>query len=230
MASVPRASGHGTASRGVLLALALALAVPSPSSAHVLDQYLQASRIDLQPDGIVIDIGLTPGAEIADDVLGGGIDANHDGQLSEGECEGYARRVLRDVTLAAREQPLTPKLLACRCPAYDDVRAGTGTIHVRAAAAVPLDVPGRHRIVYRNQHQPERGLYVVNALAPSVRGMRIVGQGRDPLQRELQLDYEAGTLERSGGGVSWKLSGFLAMMLLAGILTRRPFARRSSAV
>jgi hypothetical protein len=191
----------------------------------VLDEYVQASRIDLQRDGIVIDIRLTPGVEIASAVFLQ-IDSDRDGDISDAECHGYARQVLRDVSVIARDRPSRPTLLDSSCPVYEEVRDGTGTIHVRGASSIRTDIPGRHRIVYRNQHQPERGIYAVNALVPTVRGVTIVGQERDPLQKELRLDYDVTVAARAGVGLAGrKVSALLALALLLGIATRGPFPR-----
>jgi hypothetical protein len=204
-----------------LLAL---LSVPAVSFAHVLDEYVQASRIDLQRDGIVIELSLTPGVEIAPMVLGQ-IDTNRDGALSDQECEGYARRVLRDLSVTVRHRPLTPALVACRCPTYRELRTGVGTIQLRAATPTRIDMPGRHRVVYRNAHQAERAAYAVNALVPGIGGVSIASQERDPLQRELRLEYVV-TGVAGAGLMGWGMTEFVAVGLLVVALMGRSLARR----
>jgi hypothetical protein len=213
------------ARRGHAVALAAALmALSWAASAHVLDEYVQASRIDLGRDGIVIEVDLTPGVEIAPMVILQ-IDTNRDGGLSEQECEGYARRVLRDLSVTVSERAMTPGLVTYRCPTYRELRTGIGTIQIRAATPIRIDHPGRHVIVYRNAHQPERASYAVNALRPSVGGVSIASQERDPLQRTLRLEYVV-TSAAGEGLMGLGFMELLAVALLVVALAGRSLARR----
>ena len=49
------------------------------ASAHVLDQYLQVAQIEIAPDGVRVNLRLTPGAQVADRIIGM-IDVDRDGR------------------------------------------------------------------------------------------------------------------------------------------------------
>jgi hypothetical protein len=198
-----------------------ALALPPVASAHVLDEYLQATRIDLERDGLILDLELTPGVEIAP-VVFGTLDTNRDGRLSHTECHEYARRVVRDLRVTG-ERPLSVTLLEASCPAFEAVQAGVGTIRVRATSPLRIDRPGRHRLVYRNLHDPARAAYVVNALVPAVGGVTITALERDPGQSELALSYVVAPRAGAGAGLRYRpllFFGFAAWLVLS-IANRR---------
>jgi hypothetical protein len=52
---------------------------------------------------------------------------------------------------------------------------------------------GEHQLSFRNDHLPELGVYLVNALVPSTSEIKISGQERDPLQREMRLSFDVTT-------------------------------------
>jgi hypothetical protein len=78
--------------------LAAAVALVLPASAHRLDEYLQATRIDLASNRVDLEIDLTPGVEVVNDVLPL-MDVNHDGNISIAEGKAYAKLVLKAVVL-----------------------------------------------------------------------------------------------------------------------------------
>ncbi len=76
------------------LSLAIAVAAGTGVSAHRLDEYLQAVRIDVHADGVAIDLSLTPGADIAESIVAT-IDRDHDGMVTVDEQRAYATDVVR---------------------------------------------------------------------------------------------------------------------------------------
>ena len=69
-------------SRIFRLALIAAGAAAAPTAyAHVLDEYLQSTLVIIEPGDIRLSIHLTPGVEIADQVLAH-IDQDRDGTIS----------------------------------------------------------------------------------------------------------------------------------------------------
>src|SRR6476660_7821089 len=81
-----------------LLAWLLRALVASPSAAHRLDEYLQAMLVVIEPSGIQLQINLTPGVEVADQVLAR-IDRDDDGVISKDEAGGYAELLKRDLSV-----------------------------------------------------------------------------------------------------------------------------------
>lgn len=184
------------------------------ASAHRLDEYLQATRIGIGPDRIAIDIDLTPGANIADRVLGW-IDTDRDGAISRAEGEAYVRGVLRDVSVDIDGVRTPLSNVNQEFPAWDAARLGTASIRVHAVTPARSLSPGHHRIAFANAHHPDESVYLANALAPADARIRIAEQQRDRLQRSLTIDYEvAGRWTRFG----WLAS---AAVMLGGFFYSR---------
>lgn len=188
--------------------------------AHRLDEYLQAVRIGIARDRIEVDLDLTPGASVARGVIDE-IDADHDGVLSPGEQEGYARRVLRDVRLELDGRPLILTAATWRFPVPEEMTVGMGRIEVRAAAAVGGMADGPHRARFLNRHRTDVGVYLANALVPSDPSVRILGQERDVRQRELVVAYDTGAARRG-----WPLALATLATALVALVISRSSARR----
>ncbi len=92
MTTEPRLRASSRARAG--LSIAVAMAVGTSVSAHRLDEYLQATRIDLRADSVAFELALTPGAEIARSIAAT-IDRNGDGVTSSDEEHAYATAVVR---------------------------------------------------------------------------------------------------------------------------------------
>jgi hypothetical protein len=196
---------------GILLVVGV-LVAPG-AAAHQLDEYLQATRLDLSRERIVVELDLTPGAAIANAVLAL-IDRDQDGAIADLEVDAYARQVLRDVSLRVDERDVAVAVTRVAFPEWDDVREGVGTIRIEAVGHRALSGSGFHRVVFENVHQRETSVYLVNALKPSTRDVVIGAQHRDTQQRRLELDVEVGDRATSA---LWAASAFLmtACLLLA---------------
>ena len=79
-------------------AIAVLLLFPGAALAHRLDEYLQATRLSLAPDRVVLKIDLTPGVEVAPAIFAM-ITPNRDGRISE--AEGISRADLPSDEAAA---------------------------------------------------------------------------------------------------------------------------------
>src|SRR4029450_9062115 len=66
--------------------------------AHRLDEYLQATRLDLAVDHIVLKMDLTPGVDVAP-LIFALINTNRDGRISENEARAYVNQVLKEAIL-----------------------------------------------------------------------------------------------------------------------------------
>ncbi|TMA57475.1 MAG: hypothetical protein E6J73_19135 [Deltaproteobacteria bacterium] len=73
------------------------LALPSAALAHRDDQYLQATLVAIEPSGVRLQINLTPGVAVAEQVIAE-IDRDRDGAISESEAVDYAEVLRRDLT------------------------------------------------------------------------------------------------------------------------------------
>ncbi|HEY1306408.1 MAG TPA: hypothetical protein VGF24_22795 [Vicinamibacterales bacterium] len=198
----------------------------SPAGAHRLDEYLQATRVAIDPDRIVLEIDLTAGANIASRIVGL-IDTNRDGRLSRGEQDDYARQVLASIRCTI-DGHLTPSsLLMTQFPELEAMAAGTGPIRLRAAVDVSPG-SGRHQLDCVNMHARDMSVYLVNALMPSDTRVRIGPPHRDPLQRELSLDFDIAP------DAFWFRAGWsiVACVVIGGLIlvTRGPCSGPASAL
>jgi hypothetical protein len=192
--------------------VAVLLTAAAPVSAHQLDEYLQAARLAVARDRVVVDLVLTPGASIAARVLAG-IDGDRNGVLSPLEIEAYARRVLQDMTLRVDDEGRALELVRADAASGSELRDGIGTIRLQASAALALP-PGRHRVIFENGHEPEVAVYLANAVMPASSDVTLGPPRRDPLQRRIEIDVE---LQRRGAA-AWVL---LPIGVTALLLTRR---------
>lgn len=179
----------------------------APAAAHRLDEFLQATRIVLQPDAVELEIDLTPGVEVAAAVIQA-IDTDRDGVLTEPEQAAYASLVLETTRLTLDGRPLTSVPTAHAFPPVADLTTGTGTIHLRARADAHDLLRGAHELHYVNGHAPPSSAYLVNAMMPPD-GVRITRQRRDREQREIVIDVDG----PDGPWRPWTLLGIGASVL-----------------
>jgi hypothetical protein len=210
--------------RTIAAAIVLSVLAAAPPSAHRLDEYLQSARISLERESIALEIDLTPGASVAAVVVSA-IDRDGDRVITPAEASGYGRDVLRDVVLLldGRAVPLT--LTHVEVPTIDEMSDGLGTIQVRASAAVPRLASGLRVVSFRNDHRPQGSVYQVNALVPAAADVRVGAQRRDPLQREVRVEYQV--RPSWAARLLWAGLGVLGVALLFGIRRR---SRRSPPV
>jgi hypothetical protein len=187
------------------------LAFPAPAAPHQLDEFLQATRVALARDRLVLEIDLTPGVKVASRVCAL-IDTDGDRKISTAEGRAYAQRVLEDVVLRLDGERRRLTLVRADFPSLGEMGAGLGTIRLEAKADAAVDAPGGHQLSYQNDHQPEIGAYLVNALVPETSRIEITGQRRDKLQRGIRLDY---TVASSGARrLSWLIVAALGLSAL----------------
>ncbi len=119
---------------GLALLLAL-LAVPSAVFAHRDDQYLQATLVAIEPNGVRLQINLTPGVAVAEQVIAE-VDRDRDGAISKNEAAAYAELLKRDLTLRIDGRKLELKLTASEFVSPEELRTGAGVIQMEFSAVV----------------------------------------------------------------------------------------------
>jgi hypothetical protein len=187
------------------------LAWVPPAAAHQLDEYLQATRIAIEPDRIVLDIGLTPGVSVSEQIFAS-MDRNGDTVVSESEIEAYGRHVLQDLALEVNGRSLPLTLVRAESPTWPEMRDGVGTI--RISAAVKVSVPrGLHRLRFVNHHRSDIGVYLVNALMPSSGAISIREQERDVRQHGIRLEFDRGGPYTDAAWILFPLVGLAALVL-----------------
>lgn len=155
---------------------------------HRLDECLQATRIAVAINRIDLSIDLTPGVAVAGEFLLG-IDKDRDGRVSDEERDIHARHVLRDLQVGLDGKTLTLTLTNAAFPALREVRAGLGVIRIQATASIAPLKPGVHTLSHTNLHLPGISVYLVNALVPKDRAIRIMKQTRDESQKDYRLEF-----------------------------------------
>jgi hypothetical protein len=205
---------------GAILVVALAPAL----SAHRLDEYLHASRLAVERDRIDIDIDLTPGVALADDVFRT-IDVDGSGDISPAEARAYASLVVRSLVIRLDGQRLTPQLVSCRTSQLADMREGVGVLQLTATAPIARLAAGSHQLFFRNDHRPDRSVYLVNMLVPSSPAIAIGALVRDVGQHELTADFRVAPDWTSTAGLALTAA---AISLPAALMWRRRRPRRLS--
>jgi hypothetical protein len=188
---------HALTARLAVLPLLL-LALPSGALAHRLDEYLQATLVAIEPEGIKLMINLTPGVAVAEAVLEQ-IDFNRDGQVSESEAATYCELLRRDLTLRLDAEELELEAVGAVVPTPAELRTGEGILQLEFAAATSLDA-GRHLLVLENRHHPAIGVYLFNAAVPKSRSIEIARQRRNDDQSVGEIRFSFAPARSSPAG------------------------------
>lgn len=134
-------------------------------SAHRQDEYLHAARIAIEPDGVRVEMSLTPGIAVADAVIRD-IDADGNAVLSSAEQRRYAERVLRGVSLRIDGREVALALSSVRFADPAAFRNGDVAITLEAASSSLRLAPGTHQIAFHNGNAAHGAVYLANALMP----------------------------------------------------------------
>jgi polyphosphate kinase len=169
-----------------LLLLAF-LAFPSAVRAHRLDEYLQATLVAIEPNLVRLQINLTPGVSVADQILAR-IDRDGDANISKKEAAAYAETLKRDLTLHLDGRKLILKLSDTAFPTIAELRAGSGIIQLEFAAMLGALTTGPHKLEFANRHMLSVSVYLINATHPNSSRIKINSQNRTPIQ-------DTGTIE-----------------------------------
>jgi hypothetical protein len=162
--------------------LLVALLAFSPAVfAHRLDEYLQATIVAIEPDGIRLEINLTPGVAVADRVLAI-IDRNRDGVISTNEASDYAELVKGELVVQLDEQNVGLELRALNFPETADLRSGLGIIQMEFSVMSGPVSSGLHKLTLDNRHLPASSVYLFNAALPRSTSIQIKEQKRNENQ------------------------------------------------
>jgi hypothetical protein len=206
--------------RTALLVAAMVAALTAAVSAHRLDEYLQAARIAIEPNGVQLELSLTPGIAVADSIVRE-IDTDGNSVLSAGEQRAYAQQVLSAIALRIDDTaPLHLDLIASNFPSMAAMRGGDTAITIRSKVVVSFLAAGPHRVFLRNHNVSANSVYLANALVPESDQVAVTGQERDGDQRELTIDFVIrGTPAASSR--RWVWIGLVGALVLAVPMVRR---------
>ena len=189
----------------------MTVVVSTNGSAHRTEDYLQAARVGLEPDRVLITLDLTPGIDVAGSFMGA-LDHDGDGALSAGEQRGYAGQVVSALKVEIDERPLQPRVVAWSFPEPSAFRRGEGTIRLEIQATLPGVPAGSHRLLFRNAHRAGHSAYLANALVPESARMAVTAQRRNQDQSELTIEYTAHG--DSTTTLAWVLGSLAAAFLM----------------
>ena len=185
----------------VAAALMIVVLVGASVRAHRIDEYLQATRLSIVRDRIVVDVTLTPGVSVASRVLEA-IDRDGDARISPQEAEIYGGAVMRGVTLTVDGQRRALTLVRAESSSGDEMLDGAGAMRLEAVASLPAMARGAHAIVYDNWFEQRDGVYLVNALMPADPAITIRAQRRDRQQHRIELDVYVGATPSANEGIA----------------------------
>lgn len=168
--------------------LSVLLALTPAGFAHRLDEYLQATLVAIEPDEIRLQINLTPGVAVAENVLAQ-IDRDQDGAISKNEVAAYAESLKRDFTIRLDERDLELQLTASKFPAPADLRTGRGIIQAEFFVVSGKLASGAHRLTLENRHLPEISVYLFNAARPESGTIQINRQKRNENQSSGEIEF-----------------------------------------
>ena len=173
----------------VVFATSIALGAV-PASAHRLDEYLQAMRVDLGTGGIVVELDLTPGAAIAPGILAV-LDPDSDGAIESAERDAYVTEVIRSLSATLDGRPLALREVNRDFPLSGELQEGTGVVRL-VFEALFEQLSGSHRLVVDNGYRRDVSAYLANVLRPESGAITVAAQRRDPRQQVLTIDYVVG--------------------------------------
>jgi hypothetical protein len=171
------------------LALLLALLTfPSAVFAHRDDQYLQATLVAIEPSGVRLQINLTPGVAVAEQVIAQ-IDRDRNGSISKNEAATYAELLKRDLALRLDGRKLDLKLTASEFVSPAELRTGSGIIQMEFSAISGPLAAGPHRLTLENRHLTAIGVYLINAAQPRFATVQITRQKRNENQSAGEIEF-----------------------------------------
>jgi hypothetical protein len=191
----------------LLLACALA---PARASAHVLDEYLQATLVEIAPDAIHLQINLTPGVEVAQPIVTS-MDLDQDGTISASEAAHHAEIFKHDLEAWLDDRKVDLTLVSSRFATPAELRSGWGRVELEFSVAIGALTAGEHKLVLENRHLPKVSVYLFNAEWPSSSEIKITRQNRNDNQSrgEIAFSYHPPATPSRAGFVFGALAGAL---------------------
>ncbi len=213
------------------------LLTPTPADAHPLDVYLQASYITVQSTGVGIEVDISPGTEVAADLVAR-LDTDHDGKFSDEEGRAFADVVVADLAVSVDGTSLPITIANVGLPTYKATAAGYGTVKIVATAPGPVST-GTHTVAYENRSRASKSVFQANAFLQDGLRARVGTQERDADQSTLTfpVTIEGGAdgsatspAEGEGSGTLHLVAAGAAAVALAGcaVPLRRSVERRRS--
>jgi hypothetical protein len=184
---------------------------PSLIFAHQLDEYLQATLVVIEPDRVRLQINLTPGVAVAEQVLAL-MDSDHNGVISTNEAAAYCGSLKHNLIVRLDKRDLKMKVTASYFPGCDELRTGWGFVQVEFSAAAGRLTSGAHTLSIENRHMPSKSVYLVNAAQPATGAIQITKQIRNENQSVGEIQFTCQPPPNSS-----RPGGLLAMLAILAI-------------
>ena len=165
---------------------AIRLVINSPFVAQ--SAAAQATLVAIEPSGVRLQINLTPGVAVAEQVLAQ-IDRDRDGAISKKEAASYAESLKRDLTLRMNGRKLELTLTASEFVPPAELRTGSGTIQMEFFAISGPFAAGPHRLTLENRHLTAINVYLINAAQPRFTTVQITRQKRNDNQSRGEIEF-----------------------------------------
>ena len=170
-----------------LLLLAL-LSLPTDAFAHRDDEYLQATAVVIEPGEVRLQINLTPGIAVAEQVIAL-LDRNRDGAISTKEAAAYTELLKRDLTVRLDGRNSELKLTAAEFVPAAELRTGSGIIQIEFSASFGPLAAGSHSLTLENRHLTRISVYLINASQPRFATVQITRQKRNDTQSAGEIGF-----------------------------------------
>jgi hypothetical protein len=176
--------------------LLLWLAMPTALYAHQLDEYLQATLVEIGPEGIRLQMNLTPGVAVATKVIAL-VDRDGDGVISTNEAAAYLELLTRDLSVRLDGRDLELRARRSYFPQIAELRTGCAFIQIEYSGKTGALKPGLHQLTITNGHLPAISAYLVNAMRPGSSDLQIIRQNRTENQSASEIEFSIGELASS---------------------------------
>ena len=176
-----------TRRRCLPLLLAL-LSLPSDAFAHRDDEYLQATLVVIEPREVRLQINLTPGIAVAEQVIAL-LDRNRDGVISTKEAAAYTELLKRDLTVRLDGRNSELNLTASEFVPPAELRTGSGIIQIEFSASFGPLAAGSHSLTLENRHLTRISVYLINASQPRFATIQITRQKRNDTQSAGEIGF-----------------------------------------
>jgi hypothetical protein len=181
---------------------------PSTLLAHQLDEYLQATLVVIEPDRVRLQINLTPGVAVAEQVLAL-IDRDRNGVISTNEAVAYCELLKRDLIVRLDQRELKLKCTASYFPGPAELRTGWAFIQMEFSATPGSLTVGEHSFRIENRHLANISVYLVNGAQPASSSVQIKKQTRNQNQSTAEIRFTLQRPRKSFGGL-----GLVALLLV----------------
>lgn len=185
------------------------------ANAHPVDVYEQSSYLIFTADEVFIEITMTAGVEIGQDVLAD-VDTDGDSVISEAEGDTYTAQVIEAIQLSSKGGLLALTLVDDAYPTPSALASGTDSIRLLLSAPLPATRSGDYPLYYQNAFAPAgyEHTYLVNALVQGDARDRIdiLEQQRDWYQETLLVSYRVLATEDEQGSDASESSALLSQL------------------